>query len=102
MLDLMAGILAGGCTTHQIPPEPDKESRLSQVFIAFDPARLGGTVSADAVAEEVIRHFQDSSKDEDARPRYPGERVVQTRLENMEKGVPVEPSIWRQVQDLAS
>jgi 3-dehydro-L-gulonate 2-dehydrogenase len=102
MLDLVAGILAGGCTTHQIPAEPDKETRLSQVFVAFDPARLGGAVSADTIAEEVIRHFQNSSKKEDAHPRYPGERVLRTRLENMEKGVPVEPSIWQQVQDLAS
>ena len=102
MLDLLAGILAGGCTTHQIPAEPDKETRLSQVFVAFDPMRLGGAVSAENVAEEVIRHFQNSSKKEDQRPRYPGEHVLQTRLENMQKGVPVEPSIWRQVQDLAS
>jgi 3-dehydro-L-gulonate 2-dehydrogenase len=102
MLDLMAGILAGGCTTHQIPAEPDKETRLSQVFIAFDPTRLGGGVTADNVADEVIRHFEDSSTKKDALLRYPGERVLQTRLENMQKGVPVEPSIWRHVQDLAS
>src|SRR5215469_5090032 len=80
MLDLMAGILAGGFTTHQIPAEPDKETRLSQVFIAFDPARLGGAVSADNVAQEVIRHFQHSSRKEAAHLRYPGERVLQTRL----------------------
>jgi 3-dehydro-L-gulonate 2-dehydrogenase len=101
MLDLMAGILAGGSTTHQIPPEPEKETRLSQVFIAFDPARLGGAVSASDVTKDVIRHFQVSSPEGDGRPRYPGERVLETRRENMERGVPVEPSIWRDVQDLA-
>lgn len=100
MLDLVAGVLSGGSTTHQIPPEPEKETRLSQVFIVFDPARLSGSVSAEDVAEEVIRHFQVSMQEGDARPRYPGERVLETRRENMEKGIPVEPSIWREVQDL--
>jgi 3-dehydro-L-gulonate 2-dehydrogenase len=101
MLDLVAGILAGGSTTHRIPPEPEKETRLSQVFVAFDPARLGGTMSASDVAEDVIRHFQVSSREGGGRLRYPGERVLEKRRENMEKGVPVEPSIWRQVQEVA-
>lgn len=102
MLDLIAAILAGGSTTHQIPPEPEKETRLSQVFIAFDPARMGGAVSANDIAQDVIHHFQGSSEGETRTTRYPGERVLRTRLENMQKGVPVEPSIWRQVQELAS
>jgi 3-dehydro-L-gulonate 2-dehydrogenase len=102
MLDLVAGVLSGGSTTHQIPPEPEKETRLSQVFIAFDSARLDGSVLAEDVAEDVIRHFQVSSQKGEGRPRYPGERVLETRRENMEKGVPVEPSIWREVQDLAA
>jgi 3-dehydro-L-gulonate 2-dehydrogenase len=101
MLDLVAGILAGGSTTHRIPPEPEKGTRLSQVFVAFDPARLGGTMSASDVAEDVIRHFQVSSREGGGRLRYPGERVLEKRRENMEKGVPVEPSIWRQVQEVA-
>jgi 3-dehydro-L-gulonate 2-dehydrogenase len=101
MLDLVAGTLSGGSTTHQIPVEPEKETRLSQVFIAFDPARLGGTVSAEDIAEDVIRHFQVSSREGGGRLRYPGERVLEARRENMEKGVPVEPSVWRQVQELA-
>ena len=101
MLDLVAGVLSGGSTTHQIPPESEKETRLSQVFIMFDPARFGGTVSAEDAAEEVIRHFQVSSRSRDGRPRYPGQRVLETRREHMEKAVPVEPSIWSHVQELA-
>jgi 3-dehydro-L-gulonate 2-dehydrogenase len=100
MLDLVAGVLSGG-TTHQIKPESEKETRLSQVFIMFDPARFGGTVSAEDAAEEVIRHFQVSSRSRDGRPRHPGQRVLETHRENMEKGVPVQPSIWSQVQELA-
>jgi 3-dehydro-L-gulonate 2-dehydrogenase len=102
MLDLVAGILAGGLTTYQIPPEPERETRLSQVFMAFDPNRLGSGVSASEVAEQVIRHFRLPSRGQNERVRYPGERVLQTRRENLASGVPVDPSIWRQVQDLAA
>src|SRR5215469_8099981 len=34
MLDLMAGVLSGGQFTHQIPADPQEETRLSQVFMA--------------------------------------------------------------------
>jgi 3-dehydro-L-gulonate 2-dehydrogenase len=100
MLDLIAGILSEGSTTHQIPSEPEKETRLSQMFLAFDPARLGGAEKD--IAEDVIRHFRESTEAGTSNTRYPGERVLRTRLENMENGVPVEPSIWRHVQELAS
>jgi len=32
--------------------------------------------------------------------RYPGERVLQTRKENLANGIPVEPAIWRDVHAL--
>jgi 3-dehydro-L-gulonate 2-dehydrogenase len=102
MMDLVAGILAGGWTTHQIPAQPERETRLSQVFLAFDPQRLRPGTSASDIAEEVIQHFRGPGPGEDGPVRYPGERVLATRHENLEKGVPVDPSIWRQVQDLAA
>jgi len=34
------------------------------------------------------------------RARYPGERTLQIRNANLEKGVPVEPGSWREVQAL--
>jgi|SRR5205807_1202628 len=40
MLDLVAGTLSGGWTTYQIAPEPARETRLSQIFVAFDAQRL--------------------------------------------------------------
>jgi 3-dehydro-L-gulonate 2-dehydrogenase len=29
--------------------------------------------------------------------RYPGEKTLRTRKENLEKGIPVEPDIWQDV-----
>lgn len=102
MLDLVAGILSGGRTTYQIAPEPEKETGLSQVFIAFDVQRFGDGDSSGELSEQVIRHFHSPSEGDGGQVRYPGERVLQTRLENLAKGVPVEPAVWRQVQELAA
>jgi 3-dehydro-L-gulonate 2-dehydrogenase len=108
MLDLVAGILSGGRTTYQIAPEPEKETGLSQVFIAFDVQRFGDGDSARELSEQVILHFlhflhfHSPSVGDGGQVRYPGERALQTRLENLEKGVAVEPAVWRQVQELAA
>ena len=100
MLDLLAGMLSGGRTTHQIPADPERENGLSQVFIAFDPAGLDPTANASAIADQVIEHLQLPPHAEGEQVRYPGRQVLRIRTENLEKGVPVEPSIWRQLQEI--
>jgi 3-dehydro-L-gulonate 2-dehydrogenase len=97
MLDLMATLLSGGHSTHQIPAEPERETRLSQVFIAMNPAALGEVKTA---ADRIIEHFQLPRNSTGERVRYPGYRVLETRKENLANGIPVEPSIWQQVQAL--
>lgn len=96
MLDLVAGILADGSTTHQLPIEPEKETRLSQVFLAFDPAVFGSQAASLKIADEVIAHLQSSSPGEEV--RYPGQQVLRIRRENLDKGVPVDPALWRELQ----
>jgi 3-dehydro-L-gulonate 2-dehydrogenase len=97
MLDMMAALLSGGLATHLIPADPVEESGLSQVFLAFDLSSLGGAASG--MADEIIRHFrQTPSGNEEV--RYPGERVLNVRRENMEKGIPIDPEVWEQVRSL--
>jgi 3-dehydro-L-gulonate 2-dehydrogenase len=98
MLDLIAGILSGGRTTHQIEAAPEREIRLSQVFLAFDPAALapGGI----AIADQVITDLQSRAHAVGQEVRYPGQHVLRVRKENLENGVPVDPSVWRQVQEI--
>jgi 3-dehydro-L-gulonate 2-dehydrogenase len=102
MLDLLAAILSGGNASYQINPIPERESRVSQVFIAMDPSYLAppGTRSNDSadIAEQVIAHFQVSSRPGAEVVRYPGYRVLQTRKENLANGIPVDPVIWQQLQ----
>ncbi|GAC1662049.1 MAG: 3-dehydro-L-gulonate 2-dehydrogenase [Candidatus Acidiferrum sp.] len=99
MLDLIAGTLSGGRTTHQIEPPPERETGLSQIFLAFDPSCFGSALPGPTIAEQVIAHLK-LPRAGGAQVRYPGEHTLKIRTENLEKGVPVEPSIWRQVQAL--
>lgn len=89
LLDLMAGMLSGGSFTHQITQDPDREGGLSQVFIALD-AR-----GRESMAEAVIENLRQVSG-----VRYPGERVLATRRENRELGVPVDEEVWREILQL--
>ncbi|MBV8859574.1 MAG: 3-dehydro-L-gulonate 2-dehydrogenase [Acidobacteria bacterium] len=90
LLDMAAALLAGGLATHQIPPDPLEETRLSQVFLAFDLNSLEGTETAAHVADDIVASLEGV--------RYPGERTLQIRLENMEQGIPVNPEVWEQVK----
>ncbi len=100
LLDMVASLLSAGQATHQINPETERETCLSQVFIAIDPSSLGQTESLENVSDQIIQHFQSPPPSGGERVRYPGERVLQTRAESMAKGIPVDPSIWAEVQKL--
>jgi 3-dehydro-L-gulonate 2-dehydrogenase len=86
VLDMIAAILAGGLATHQIPKDPERETGISQFFLAIDPAGLGG--DAAAIADGIV-----ASTDS----RYPGRRTLELRAENLALGVPVDESVWREL-----
>jgi 3-dehydro-L-gulonate 2-dehydrogenase len=86
VLDMIAAILAGGLATHQIPKDPERETGISQFFLAIDPAGLGG--DAAAISDGIV-----ASTDS----RYPGRRTLELRAENLALGVPVDESVWREV-----
>ena len=89
MLDMMAALLSGGRATHEIPAHPEQETGLSQVFMAVDVSRLDAT--APGTVDAIL---------EDLQTRYPGERTLETRRQNLEQGIPVEPSIFELVRSL--
>jgi 3-dehydro-L-gulonate 2-dehydrogenase len=100
MLDLVAALLSGGKATHQIATEPERENGLSQVFIALDASSLNPNHTASRIADQVIEYFQLPPNSAGERVRYPGQRVLATRKENLAHGIPVEPSIWQQLDSL--
>jgi 3-dehydro-L-gulonate 2-dehydrogenase len=90
MLDLFAAMLSGGLATCQIPAEAAKETGLSQVFVAVDAGRFGVD---EKMADAVIASLHASG---DA-VRYPGEKTLAVRRENLELGVPVDEGLWEQL-----
>jgi 3-dehydro-L-gulonate 2-dehydrogenase len=100
MLDLLAAALSRGQATHEVTPDPDAETGLSQVFIAFDSAAAGGKEAVRRLADEIVRHLHGSATTSGDIVRYPGERTLDTRQRNLSEGVPVDPDIWRVVQAL--
>jgi 3-dehydro-L-gulonate 2-dehydrogenase len=100
MLDLLGGILSGGQVTYQIPADPERETRLSQVFIAIDPSSMSSKETTEEIANQVIAHFQFSTGGKRERVRYPGERVLKIREENVRLGIPVDSAVWEQVQKM--
>jgi 3-dehydro-L-gulonate 2-dehydrogenase len=99
MLDLLAGLLSGGQFTWQITADPEEETKLSQVFIALNLSQPSKPEDAAELADQVIRHLRFSTRTEE-QIRYPGERVLEARRENMAKGIPVPTSIWKEIQEL--
>lgn len=97
VLDMMAAMLSGGAATHQIPSDAEREAGVSQVFVAFDLAALG---DADSIADAIVGSLRGAEPEDSAGIRYPGEQVLRTRAENMQRGVPVDPDVWREVQGL--
>src|SRR6266852_4078724 len=98
MLDLLVTLLSGGKASYQLEPVPERETRVSQVFIAIDSSSPHSAATASQVADEIIEHFQSPAYSAGERVRYPGYRVLQTRRENLANGIPVEPFIWQQLQ----
>jgi 3-dehydro-L-gulonate 2-dehydrogenase len=95
MMDLVASLLARGSATHEIAPQVLKETNLSQVFVAFDVPRDDDFT--DALADRIVESITTSTPTGEDRVRYPGERTLALRAENMEKGIPVDSSVWEQV-----
>lgn len=98
MLDLLAALLSGGNATHQITPDPFRERGLSQVFLAFDLSLIETGRDGENMIDQIIAYVQGVESSDDETVRYPGERTLETRRQNLEHGIPVEPQILRQVQ----
>lgn len=101
LLDLVAAMLSGGQATHQIARDSEHETGLSQVFIAMNLPGLDRTGVAaglaDEIADQIIESVRLPTDQSGERVRYPGERVLHTRIENLEQGIPVQQSDWNEL-----
>jgi len=103
VLDMMAAMLAGGLATHELGLDPMREAGQSQIFLAIDPANVTQAGELARIADGVIDHLHGTAPLDPAKPlRYPGEQTIRLREENLRLGVPVDPDVWHQINELIS
>ncbi|MBW6536113.1 MAG: 3-dehydro-L-gulonate 2-dehydrogenase, partial [Mariniphaga sp.] len=100
LLDILATILSAGLSTRELSKK-EAEYCVSQVFIAFSLEKLSNFPSIQNTINEIVSDFKNSTPGESGGEiRYPGERVLQTRAENLKNGIPVNEKVWRDITKL--
>lgn len=96
LLDMVAVLLAGGQATHQIGKQ-ETEYGVSQVFMAFDVAKAGGSALVEQAIDEIVADLHGATPVTGESILYPGERAAQTKQAYLAEGIPVEPAIWERI-----
>jgi len=97
MLDILVTVLSGGLSTAEIGKKED-EYGVSQVFIAIDPRKLTNYPAVQNTLEATITDLKESNLiNENSPVRYPGEKVLQIRQENLGSGIPIDQRIWEEI-----
>jgi 3-dehydro-L-gulonate 2-dehydrogenase len=99
VLDLMAALLSGGLATHQISHDAERETGISQIFLALHPGGLAAAEELTRMADGVVDSLR---MGEEGAVRYPGEQTLRIRQENLKLGVPVEDEVWNDVLKLVA
>ncbi len=98
VMDLMVSLLADGQSSHQIGLEK-YETGLSQLFLCIDMDQASDGIAYQQAADAIIESVHNAAHGNDE-VYYPGERTLQRRKENMEKGVPVDVDIWDKILEM--
>jgi 3-dehydro-L-gulonate 2-dehydrogenase len=97
LLDILATVLSAGISVCQVSRQ-EVECGLSQIFIAFNLQKISNFPSIDHSIREIISDLKNSIPDDTQTTiRYPGERVITTRRENLANGIPVNEEIWKKI-----
>ena len=100
LLDMLAALLSAGNAVHDITKQ-DSEVGLSQIFIAIDLKALSNFKSINLLLQQIVDDYHQSIPVEPGKKIiYPGERVLMTRKENMENGIPVAEQVWNIIRNL--
>lgn len=100
VLDTMASVISGGQATHEIGKQ-GSEYAVSQVYIAINATRMMGQAALDETVAAIIDDFHTATPlDANEKVRYPGEGMLRTRQESLEKGVLVEETQWQALLEM--
>ena len=97
LLDTLGALLSGGLATHQITVDVIQETRLSQVFLVFDLPGIDQEGAREAAIDRIVASVQGPDSPIAQKLRYPGEKILQVRQQNLAQGIPVDDKIWEQV-----
>lgn len=98
VLDLLASVLSGGNSTHEIG-KFGFETAISQVFLCFDPTKLELNEWIETKSDALIDDLKSSSTFGEKSVRYPGENTLETRNKNLKNGVPISEDLWVKLQN---
>ena len=97
LLDLFATVLSEGDSTPQISERED-EFGLSQVYIAIDPEKVSRRSRINQAVQTIIDDLHASRPAAgDEAIRYPGQKALMLREENLKYGIPVEKVVWEEI-----
>ena len=100
VLDTMASVISGGQATHEIGKQ-NSEYAVSQVYIAVNAIGLMGQTVLNETVAAIIDDFHTAPPlDENESVRYPGEGMLKTRQESLEKGVLVDETQWQALLEM--
>jgi 3-dehydro-L-gulonate 2-dehydrogenase len=100
LLDILASVLTGGNATWEISKNKD-EYGISQVFIAISVSKLHNFAAIKDTVSDIIEDFRRSKPENNENEiRYPGEKIIRTRKNNIKNGIPVSVKVWSQIRDL--
>lgn len=100
VLDTMASVISGGQATHEIGKQ-GSEYAVSQVYIAINATGLMGQAVLNETVAAIINDFHTATPlDENEKVRYPGEGMLRTRRESLEKGVLVDETQWQALLEM--
>ena len=100
VLDTMASVISGGQATHEIGKQ-GSEYAVSQVYIAINATGMMGQAALEGTVAAIIDDFRMAAPlDENESVRYPGEGMLRTRQESLEKGVLVDEAQWQALLEM--
>ena len=98
LLDMIAAMTSLGTATHKLGSDPLQEAGLSQVFLTIHPEAFGSSQCSAQIIDEIVDSLHRAPAAQvDSPVRYPGEKTLRLRAENLVLGVPVDPALWQQI-----
>lgn len=96
MIDLIVTLLSCGQSTSTIGTL-EAEYGVSQIFLCFDISKDSSTYCKKAVNEIINFVHEATPVNRDGKVYYPGERTLLRRKYNLQKGIPVNKTVWKEI-----